>query len=276
MALIRFEFFSYTLMRTVPVTAILPADNVAFPGKEVPNQKPFQTLYLLHGIFGSDLDWVSGTNIQKIAQSNNLAVIMPSGENHFYVNAPGMGFQYGDFIGQELVEVTRRLFHLSDKREDTFIGGLSMGGYGALINGLKHCETFSHIAMLSAALVLDTIVNSSEDAPDIFHNRNYFKAVFGDPENLTGSDNDYKALLLKKLSLNAELPKLFMTIGTEDFLLDENRDYHDFLLSHKVPVDYFESSGKHDWEFWSRTIYDVIDWLPLSDKINAMNSGNVQ
>ena len=135
----RFHFGS--LKRTITINAILPTDKFVRPGTPKPEKKPFKTLYLLHGIFGNYTDWVAGTRIQRWAQDNDLAVIMPSGENGFYVDHPGRGDQlYGEFIGQELVQFTRDLFHLSDKREDTYIAGLSMGGYGALRNGLKYAE----------------------------------------------------------------------------------------------------------------------------------------
>lgn len=78
---------------------------------------------------------------------------MPSGENRFYLDDEKSGELYGEFIGKELVEFTRKLFPLSDKREDTFIAGLSMGGYGAIRNGLKYAENFGCVIGLSAALV---------------------------------------------------------------------------------------------------------------------------
>ncbi len=261
MAYVHFEFFSTSLMRTIPVTAILPVDNTDFTQEKKPMQKPFKTLYLLHGIFGNCMDWLSGTNIQTLASKHNIAVIMPSGDNHFYVNSPAAGFQYGDFIGDELVDITRKLFHLSDKREDTFIGGLSMGGYGALVNGLKHHNTFGYIAMLSAALILDNIASSSDAMPSITHNKSYFQAVFGDLDAITGSDKDYHALMEHLIHDNVEIPQIYMTIGTEDFLLDSNRSYRDFLLKHNIPLTYVESAGAHDWDFWGRTINDVIHWL---------------
>ena len=136
MALIKVDFLSKYLMRTVSFQAIIPVDNF---DETTYNQevKPFKTLYLLHGIFGNDTDWVSGTRIQDWANDYNLAVIMPAGENKFYLDNNYSGESWGKFIGEELVTFTRKLFPLSNKREDTFIAGLSMGGHGALINGLK-------------------------------------------------------------------------------------------------------------------------------------------
>ncbi len=66
------------------------------------------------------MDWVNGTRIQRFAEMNDLVVVMPSGENSFYVDMPNGSDNYGDFIGRELVELTRKIFPLSHKREDTF------------------------------------------------------------------------------------------------------------------------------------------------------------
>ena len=89
---------------------------------------------MLHGIFGNYTDWLSGTRIRAWAEVKNLVVIMPCGENKFYLDNPRLGDMFGEFVGKELVAFTRKLLPLSNKREDTFIAGLSMGA-------LVHCVT---------------------------------------------------------------------------------------------------------------------------------------
>ena len=150
MALIQMSFLSTALKRTVPVTVVLPVDNTAFL-RETPR---FPTLYLLHGLLGSHTDWVCNTRIQKWAEERGLAVVMPSGDNSFYIDQLLPNQDYGEFIGRELVEMTRRAFPLSHDREETFLAGLSMGGFGAMRNGLKYADTFSQIVSLSPALHL--------------------------------------------------------------------------------------------------------------------------
>ena len=135
MATIQVNFMSKSLMRTVDIQVILPVDKFDFFEAVPPATKPFKTLYLLNGVFGDYHDWIKSTRIALWAEENNLAVVMPAGENMFYVDSPGIGTAYSTFIGKELVEITRKMFPLSSKCEDTFIGGLSMGGYGALYNG---------------------------------------------------------------------------------------------------------------------------------------------
>lgn len=115
MAFIQVSFMSKTLMRTVPLQVILPVDKFTF-GQPEREEKPFKTLYLLHGIFGNETDWVHGTRIQRWAEEKNLAVVMPAGENAFYVDQPSIGAMHGQFIGEELVEITRKMFPLSEKK----------------------------------------------------------------------------------------------------------------------------------------------------------------
>lgn len=275
MAIIEVNFISKCLMRTVTFNAIIPVDKFG-PQAENAEQKPLKTLYLLHGIFGNYTDWVNGTRIQALAEANDLAVIMPSGENRFYLDDEKSGELYGEFIGKELVEFTRKLFPLSDKREDTFIAGLSMGGYGAIRNGLKYAENFGCVIGLSAALVHDTWKDADNSAPIFTFRRNYYEAIFGEYDKVKGSDKDPKALLLKLKEEGRPVPKMYLCCGTEDGLITANRDFRDFLNENGVDLTYVEGPGKHDWVFWDTYIKKVLDWLPLNRTGAGINSGNVK
>ena len=275
MAIIEVNFISKCLMRTVTFNAIIPVDKFG-PQTENAEQKPLKTLYLLHGIFGNYTDWVNGTRIQAWAEANDLAVIMPSGENRFYLDDEKSGELYGEFIGKELVEFTRKLFPLSDKREDTFIAGLSMGGYGAIRNGLKYAENFGCVIGLSAALVHDTWKDADNSAPIFTFRRNYYEAIFGEYDKVKGSDKDPKALLLKLKEEGRPVPKMYLCCGTEDDLITANRDFRDFLNENGVDLTYVEGPGKHDWVFWDTYIKKVLDWLPLNKTGAGINSGNVK
>ena len=275
MAIIEVNFISKCLMRTVTFNAIIPVDKFC-PQAENAEQKPLKTLYLLHGIFGNYTDWVNGTRIQAWAEANDLAVIMPSGENRFYLDDEKSGELYGEFIGKELVEFTRKLFPLSDKREDTFIAGLSMGGYGAIRNGLKYAENFGCVIGLSAALVHDTWKDADNSAPIFTFRRNYYEAIFGEYDKVKGSDKDPKALLLKLKEEGRPVPKMYLCCGTEDGLVTANRDFRDFLNENGVDLTYVEGPGKHDWVFWDTYIKKVLDWLPLNRTGAGINSGNVK
>ena len=261
MAIATVNFFSRCLMRQVTINAVIPAGSFHMPEGE---KKPFKTMYLLHGIFGNYTDWITGTRIAPQAEQHNLAVIMPSGDNSFYTDHIKSSAMYGEYFGRELVEVTRELFNLSKKREDTFIAGLSMGGYGALRNGLKYHKTFSKIAALSGALIIDHAVNSNDNTTGLIGRRSYYESIFGDLDKLIGSDNDPKALLNNLIEKDEDIPEIYIACGTEDHLLDVNREYAELLKLKNIKHTYVEGPGGHSWDdYWDEYILKVLKWLPL-------------
>ena len=254
MALLQVNYMSKSLFRIVPVNVIFPVDrfdadtNRYLNGK---NQK-YKTLYLLHGLLGNYTDWVSQTRIQKWAEEKNLVVVMPSGDNAFYFNSRTPWNDYGTFIGEELVEVTRRMFPLSEKREDTFIAGLSMGGYGALRNGIVYSETFSHVAGFSSALHI--FEDTSEEANI---------GLFDNIEAAAGTDMNPWVAVDEMLSEKRCILRLYMACGTKDDLMQINVAFRDYLQEKGIEVTWDEENYGHDWDFWDSQIKKVLDWLPL-------------
>lgn len=275
MAFIQMSILSKSLMRTVPVNVILPADKMVFPGMPEPPEKPFKTLYLLHGVFGSYIDWVNGTRIQRYAEEHDLAVVMPSGDNAFYVDQPGANNYYGEFVGKELVELTRKMFPLSRKREDTFIGGLSMGGYGAMRNGLKYWENFGCIVALSGALLVEDVAKRTNDDPFFLNRRDYAEACFGDLSKILDSDKNPKYLVRQLKKEGRPIPRIYMACGDADSLLPANQDMAAFLKEQGADVTFEVGPGAHEWDFWDTYIRKAIEWLPTDKVSQGMNSGNV-
>ena len=273
MALLHCNFMSRSLGRPVPIQVVLPTDKMAGPQGQAP-QGPFKTLYLLHGIFGDETDWVCGTRLQSWAQDRNLAVVMPAGENSFYVDNPRASRLYGTYIGKELVDFTRRTFPLSAKREDTLIGGLSMGGFGAIVNGLQNPETFGAVCALSSALILDSMMENKEYTDFLMTNKGYYESVFGDLDQVRGSDMDYDALA-EKVAKEPVKPRFYMACGTEDGLIGVNRAFRDHLQGLGFDVTYEEGPGVHDWYFWDKYILKAMEWLPLDRPEQGISSGHV-
>ena len=257
MALLQVNFHSQALQRTVPMNVILPTDRVASMPKN-----GYKTLYLLHGLFGSYSGWVANTRIQQWAEEKNLAVVMPSGDNSFYIDWEQPNNAYGRFIGQELVELTRKMFPLSSRREDTFIAGLSMGGYGALHNGLTNSGTFSHIAALSSAVHLFEV---PEDMPvPCLIGENW---VFGDMKAARKTNKNPRVALAQLKAAGAPIPKIYMACGLQDSLLLANQALKEYFRKEGVDLTYEETEGIHDWIFWDAQIRKVLDWLPLEEAI---------
>lgn len=260
MALIQVNYRSKALKKIVTFNALIPIDPFKLSNQELVEKKPMKSLYLLHGYTGNYIDWVCGTRIQKLSEVYNIAVFMPSGENNFYLDDVDKGELFGEYIGNELVEFTRKMFPLSDKRENTFIGGFSMGGYGAIRNGLKYSYNFSRIIALSSALITYKIAGISSDFKDDVADYKYFTRVFGDLNQLLGSNKDPEALIIEMKKKNLSIPQIYMACGTEDFLLDNNRTYRDFLISENIDLTYEENHGGHDWTFWDQYIEKAIKW----------------
>lgn len=275
MALLQVNLFSKTLMRQVPVNVILPVDKMLAPGAPAREEKPYKTLYLLHGIFGNYMDWSVGTRIQRYAEENDLVVVMPSGDNAFYLDQPKSNNYYGEFIGRELVELTRKMFPLSRKREDTFIAGLSMGGYGAVRNGLKYHDTFGYIVSLSGALFVDELPGRTNEEEMFFQRRDYIESCFGDLSQVLESDKNPKYLVREILKAGSEMPKMYIACGDRDHLLGVNQDFAHFLQENGVDATFEIGPGDHEWDFWDTYIKKAIDWLPTENQVMGINSGNI-
>ncbi len=275
MAFLQCSFFAPSLMRTTDITVILPTDKLVLGRPDVEAPRRFPTLYLLHGIFGSCHDWLHGTRVAAWAQNRGIAVVMPSGENRFYVDGICPGEQYGKFIGEDLVTFTRRSFPLSDKRGETFIGGLSMGGYGAMRNGLYYAGTFGAIVSLSGAFILDRALQSTYEGP-IMENRHFYETVFGDLDKLKGGDNDPRALVRRRLESGLPMPRLFLACGTEDTnILPYNEQFHAFLEENGVEHTYITAPGAHNWVFWDTWIEKALAWLLPGGIVPGVSSGHI-
>ena len=261
----------------VPLTVILPTDKVYFPGmKQREEGKPYKTLYLLHGIIGNQTDWLYGTRIQRWAETYDLAVVMPAGENGFYLDQPWNCRMYGEFIGQELVKFTRRTFPLSHRREDTYIGGLSMGGFGAMRNGLKYSDVFGAIISLSGAFILDDTLLVKTENPRYPSETEEFKhSCFGpDLERAIHSDSNPEYLIRELKKIGKMIPDIYMACGNRDGLLEKNQRLADLLDREEIEYTFEVGEGSHEWDFWDCYLKRALDWLPLEGRSTGKSSGN--
>ena len=276
MAVFEINFYSESLSRTVPLFVILPTDKTYFPGTPKREEgKPYKTLYLLHGVIGNYTDWLYNTKIKKYAEDADLCVVMPSGDNSMYLDQ-GVDF-YGEFVGKELVEFTRKTFPLSHKRADTYIGGLSMGGFGAMRNGLKYHDTFGAIISLSGAYVLDEETLIEIENPRFAgETMAYKKRVYGDDlKAALVSDKNPKYLIETLSDKHIDFPEIYMACGTEDFLLDKNKSIDELLTKCHVKHTFVTGSGAHEWDFWDQYIKKALEWLPLENGAMGKSSENI-
>ena len=269
MALVSVDYFSSSLMRTTTVEIILPFDDPGdamaadSPHAQAPYPRrrgPFRTLVLLHGITGNHTDLIAESRIRRWAEDRQIAVVMPSGYNAFYLDQPETHNLYARFVGEELLHVARAMLPLSGRREDTFIGGISMGAYGALRNGLANCETFGGIIALSCAMVAGSLTSLVRDDP-FFLRRAFLESTFGDLPAVPGSDKDPVRLAADLVYCDRPRPRVFLACGLQDPLLEPNRYLARELAGKGLSVDYREAPGGHDWDFWNAELPAALDWM---------------
>ncbi len=218
----------------------------------------YRVLYLLHGHSDDHTVWQRWTSIERYVEGLNLAVVMPAAHLSFYTDM-AYGGKYEQFIGEEVPAVVHDLFPLSSKREDTFIAGLSMGGYGAFKMALSHPDRYAAAASLSGALdVRETVKGHNNPGDKVWQAE--MRNIFGDLEKVAGSRHDLFALA-RRASKSPVKPRLYQCCGTDDFLYADNLRFRDTVQ--KLPFDYTyeEGPGEHTWDFWDRMIQNVLAWM---------------
>ncbi len=262
MAVFEISFFSDALGRIAPLTAIVPVERPHhYGGGGKPFSGPFRSVYLLHGYSGTNTDWLRGSRIEQLAMAHNIAVFMPAGENGFYLDDPIRGAYYSRLLCQDLIDFTRAVFPLSTRREDTTIGGFSMGGYGALRNGLLRSDIFGNIIALSAAIMTDELSSMREGNPSPVAPYSYYVHTFGNPAEFAGSDKDPKALAKALLDEKKPLPNLYLACGAEDIAHVQDLSYHNYLNEIGFSHVYEEGHGEHNWAYWDEHIEKALKWL---------------
>ena len=255
MAFMNIEYYSRALRRQTSFKLLIPND--PREGTEFDENAPLDTLFLLHGYTGNAGNWVP----EYLCEKYRFAIVMPNGENSFYLNGLSAGHAFQTMVGEELVDYVRRTFRLANGREHTFIAGLSMGGFGALHTALAYPETFGRAVCLSSAFIQDNVRQMTPGFSDGFANFEYYRECFGEPAALETSENDPKNQVMRLKKEEKFFPGIFMACGTEDFLLRENREMHAFLSAEQVEHTYIEGPGIHDMVFWSKYIVKGIEWI---------------
>lgn len=263
------NFESQVLKRPITIEIVLPADHMVLPELPLPEKNiPYKTLYLLEGITGNASGPFNYSKLMGLAEDYNLAVVVVGGENKWWSSCTAMNEDFGAMVTQDVVNFTRRSFNLSRKREDTYIGGFSMGGYGAFVNGFRHPELFSRIIALDSALNKPVFLSSvNEPSWDMFL-RSHYEAMFNvsDISMYENSDNDYEYLAVQVAQHTPELmPKIFMACGREDGLISGNLELRDKLKELGYEVDWLDFDGNHSWYSFDLGIEAAVKWLPLEN-----------
>jgi S-formylglutathione hydrolase FrmB len=221
---------------------------------------PFATFYLLHGLGEDSSLWLRRTRIEWYVRGLPIIVVMPDGYRSFYTK-PAVGPDFAQHIGVELPDYIERHFHARPERAARAIGGLSMGGYGALRIGLGFADRFCSVNSHSGAVGWgDFDFKLGPAAPASLAGRGpeflrELVGIFG--EDPRGTDHDL-GVLARRAQAAGNLPGLLLDCGTEDFLIEDNRAFHADLVRASVPHRYHEFPGAHTWDYWDTHIRNAL------------------
>jgi putative tributyrin esterase len=258
MILAQINIFSDVLQLRSSLNLLLPQRTVA--ERENQPRPPLRTLYLLHGFYDDHTAWQRWTSIERYVEGLNLAVVMPSVHNSFYTDM-ARGGGYFTYLTEELPAILKEMLPLSSEREDTFVAGLSMGGYGAFKLALSRPDLYAAVAGFSGAVDICEVVRKKDD-PGNPAWLEWMRAVFGDLEKVPGSEHDLFTLAERVSRLQVK-PRLFQYCGTEDFLYADNLRFRDHVRKLPLDLTYVEGPGDHTWGYWDAMIQKVLAWLPL-------------
>lgn len=250
MALLTIDLFSESLAVGTTVTAVLPQttrEQVGVDAVERP-EHGWPVLYLLHGLSDDQSAWVRYTSIERYATAAGLAVVMPAAGRSFYTDE-AHGHAYWSWISEELPGRVGELFRVSERPQDTYVAGLSMGGYGALKLGLTHPERYAGVVSLSGAVDIHVLENPER--------AEMLARVF---DGAIPPEADLLALLADLDP--ATVPPLFVGCGTEDVLQRANARFAAVATKAGLDVTTDFRPGEHEWGLWDAMLPEVVAWLP--------------
>ena len=271
MAKFQCNVISYALKRTVDITVIIPTPTIpqsmgmGMKEGETPHHTPkakYPVLYLLHGTGNNHATWTGYTKVELYAEEHQIAVVNMSAENLDYVTYEGRD-DFFRFVSEELPDFVTGIFPVSDKPEDTYIAGLSMGGYGALTHGLHFPERFCAVGALSAGIGLcpKNLETEGEGTTETGPSMGLTRPARGrKPEY-----NPY-SLARKIVAEGKKFPKMYCACGTADGAYPANKEFAGYLKELGADVTWDEIEGlAHEWRFWDKEVERFLKWIPRTD-----------
>ncbi len=241
-----FKFASKLMAREMPYRVILPHKY-----KQKDEKKLYPVIYMLHGLTGHFDNWTDKTKIAEYASEYKVIIVMPEGNDGWYSDSISVpNDKYESHLIQEFIREIDFKFRTIAKREGRIIAGLSMGGYGSLKFGIKYPDKFVLVGSFSGALDAPkwtdkTLGNGWKVLTDSI------MGVYGAEDSQTRKDNDiYKIVREISTEKAKSLPFIYLDCGTEDGLILQNRDFANLLFEKKIPYEFRQLPGKHDWKFW--------------------------
>ncbi len=245
---------SKLMTRSMPYRIILPKDYAANKSER------YAVVYLLHGLTGHFDDWTNKTELKNYAAGYKYIIVTPEGDNGWYSDSATVpNDKYESYIVKELIPEIDKNYRTMPDRSHRAVAGLSMGGYGSLKFGLKYPEMFALVGSFSGALPAASwtdknLGNSWKALSDSI------MSIYGADGSQTRADNDiFKMIKDASPEKIKAMPFIFQSCGTEDILIQTNHDFAAALFEKKIPHEYREHPGIHDWKFWDDQIREFLE-----------------
>lgn len=254
-----FKLKSQLMSREMPYRVVFPSNY-----NPQDDKKLYPVIYLLHGLSGHFDNWTERTKLADLAANYKFIIVTPEGNDGWYSDSATVpADKYESYIIQELIPEIEQNFRAVSSRQGRIIAGLSMGGYGSLKFGLKYPDKFVLVGSFSGALGATswtdkTLGNNWKVLTDSI------MSVYGEENSQTRKDNDIYRIVREISPETAKtLPFIYLDCGTEDFLIQLNREFAGLLIEKKIPHEFRQLPGRHDWIYWNSQIQE---FLRLAEK----------
>jgi S-formylglutathione hydrolase FrmB len=211
---------SHILSDTVRYCVFLPASYDDGVKKRPPARYP--VLYFLHGL-GSNEQMLFGSGgwnlIQDLRQQKKIGdflVVTPDARASFYINSADGRVRYSDFFMREFIPYIESAYSVQRERKARAIGGISMGGYGALRFAFAYPETFSAVSAESAALMTESPTELTRSMRSDTSLRTTMGAVFGNPIDARHWEANDPVYLAKKNKAQIANLAIYFNCGRDD------------------------------------------------------------
>ncbi len=219
---------------------------VVKPGRYDNKKSSFETVYLLHGYDGYYSNWINQVpQLKKYADDYQVIIVCPEGKSAswYFDSHVADSMQFETYISKEVPAYIDAHYNTIKNRNARAITGLSMGGHGALFLAFRHPDIFGACGSISGAFDINLFVRTK---------RYGIMELLGD-SSFANRYTDYS--VLKAIdSYPKDSLAIIMDCGIEDGFIEMNRVVHKKMLQLKIPHDYTERPGKHEWKYWRNAL----------------------
>lgn len=268
MANFRLYYDSEVLKMKVGVNVILPESTWGTSLADRPRGYRYPVLWLQSGGGFDYTDWQRYTSLELYASEVGVAVVCSGTYCSGYMDTVKGNFKYFSQLSIETPKVVRHLFPLSEKPEENFIAGFSMGGYGSLKWLVRDPEQFAAIGLFSGLKNLADLPIDDEDAMLQGNDEFYmFRTAFHNSKYIVNTENDICYMIDKQMAAGKKFPRAYMATGVEDAHYEDNRFFMDKYAAQGLNIYRVIDHGYHNWEYCDKHVKLFLDWLASEGKI---------